>query len=345
MDRMIAVRKIKSAPGFELSEVEVPTPGKNDLLVEVQACSMCGTDIHIYNWEPPWSTGRFIPPKTIGHEVCGKIIDKGSSVNGFDIGDLVSAESHIYCGECDQCKAGNGHICRNLKFFSIDTDGFFAKYAIIPVQNAWKSNGMKPEIATLQESMGNSVYTVMAQDVKDKDVVVSGCGPTGLFAIGIAKALGAGRIFAIAGTELHMSIAKKMHADRVVDRHKEDPLKVIMDETENKGADVVLEMSGAEPALQTALKVVKPTGFVTVLGLPTKDITIDVSKMIVLKNLTFRGIYGRKIWDTWKMTSHLLNSGLNIEPIITHRLKLEDFEQGIAAMKSGQCGKVVMFPK
>ncbi len=345
-DTMIAVRKMKSAPGLEMRETPVPKPAEGELLIKVNACSMCGTDIHIYNWDPPWSTGRFVPPKTLGHEVCGTVIEKGKKAKNIEIGDLVSAESHIYCGRCAQCKAGNGHICENLKFFSIDTDGFFADYAILPVQNAWKNpKNMKPEIATLQESMGNSVYTVTAQNVKDKDVVVFGCGPTGLFSIGIAKALGAKNILAVAGTELHLKIAKKMGANRLIDRHNENPIKAIMDETNGKGSDVCLEMSGSPEALNQALAVVKPTGNVTVLGLPTKEVTIDVAKNIVLKDLTFRGIYGRKIWDTWKITSNLLKSGkVDITPVITHRLKLRDFEKGIEAMKAGNSGKVVMTP-
>jgi threonine 3-dehydrogenase len=344
-EKMIAIRKIKPAPGLELQEIEIPKPGKDELLIKVEACSMCGTDIHIYNWEPPWSTGRFVPPKTLGHEVCGTVIEKGKAVTNIDIGDSVSAESHIFCSACDQCKRGNAHICENLKFFSIDTDGFFAPYAILPVQNAWKNpKNMKHEIATLQESMGNSVYTVSSQNVKDKIMAVFGCGPTGLFAIGIARSMGAAKIIAVAGTDLHMKIAKKMGADVIINRHNEDPIKTIMDGTDGRGVDVALEMSGAPEALNQALKVVRPVGSVAVLGLPTKDVTIDVSKLIVLKDLTFRGIYGRKIWDTWEITSQLLKSGLDISPIITHRLKLENFEEGIQAMKSGQCGKVVMRP-
>ncbi len=344
-ETMMAVRKMKSAPGLELSEVPVPEPKNDELLIKVNACSMCGTDIHIYNWEPPWSTGRFVPPKTLGHEVCATVIEKGKNVKNIDVGDSVSAESHIFCSRCDQCRAGNAHICRNLKFFSIDTNGFFAKYAIIPEKNAWKNpKGMKPEIATLQESMGNSVYTVTSQEVKDKIVAVFGCGPTGLFAIGAARSLGAKKIIAVAGTEIHMKIAKKMGADIIINRHEQDPLEAIMSETDNKGADVALEMSGSEQALQQALKCVKPTGSVAVLGLPTKEISIDVSKQIVLKDITVRGVYGRKIWDTWKITSRLLKGGLDITPIITHRIKLEDFEKGIEAMKSGHCGKVVMTP-
>lgn len=346
MSSMQAVCKLKPGVGFELKEVSVPKPKQGELLVKVKATSLCGTDVHIYNWEPPWSEGRYVPPKIMGHEVCGEIIETGKGVNGFSVGDSVSAESHIYDGTCAQCMLGNQHICENLKFFSIDTDGFWAEFAIIPQQNAWKNpKTLKPEIATLQESMGNSVYTVEESNVKGKNVAVFGLGPTGQFAVGIAKALGAKKVFAVGGTKTHEKIAKQMKADEFINRHEKDVVKELKELTDGKGPDVALEMSGSKSALLQALQSVRPVGQVSVLGLPTKPIEIDVSKLIVLKDLVFRGIYGRKIWETWKTTSHLLNSGkLDISPIITHRLKLGEFEKGIQAMKSGESGKVVMFP-
>lgn len=345
MAEMRAVRKLRPAQGFELAAVEVPRPGAGELLIKVKATSLCGTDVHIYNWEPPWSQGRFLPPKTLGHEVCGEVLDMGQGVAGFQKGDSVSAESHIYCSSCRQCGMGNQHICEQLKFFSIDTDGFWAEYAVLPVQNAWKNPpGMKPEIATLQESVGNSVYTVEEAGVSGRVVAIFGLGPTGLFATGIAKALGARQVVTVGGTDIHRTIAKRMGADVVINRHEEDPVKRILELTGGLGADAALEMSGSGAALLQALDAVRPVGTVAALGLPTAPVTIDVSKKIVLKDLTFRGIYGRKIWDTWKTTSRLLKEGLDISPIITHRLKLEQFEEGIQAMKSGESGKVVLFP-
>lgn len=346
MEKMIAVRKMNPAPGLELSETEVPEPGKGKLLVEVTATSMCGTDVHIYNWEPPFGPGRLNPPITIGHEVVGKVIGIGEGVEGFADGDSVSAESHIYDNTCNTCKLGNVHICENIKFYGVDTNGFWAKYALIDISTAWKNPpSLPPEIATLQESMGNSVYTVEESNVKDKDVVIFGTGPTGLFSIAIAKAMGARKVMVVYGSDMHGKISKQMGADNLINRHEKDPVKEVLELTEGKGADVVLEMSGAEQAINNALDAVRPVGMVTVLGLPPKPLTIDISKKIVLKDLTFRGIYGRRIWDTWKTTSRLLSEGLDITPIITHRLKLDEFEKGIEAMKSGQSGKVVFFPK
>ncbi|MBU0953056.1 MAG: L-threonine 3-dehydrogenase [Nanoarchaeota archaeon] len=342
---MQAVRKLSPQPGFELVDIPEPTPGPRDLLVKVRATSMCGTDVHIYNWDPPWSTGRMSPPKTIGHEVCGEVIELGSDITGFEVGDLISAESHIFDDTCDLCKTNNKHICRNVKFYSIDTDGFWAEYALIPVVSAWKNpKDMNPEIATLQESMGNSVYTVAASNVKDKDVAIFGLGPTGLFSVGIAKALGAKTVYAVAGSKIHLDIAKKMGADVIINRHDGNPEQVIMDATDKLGVDVSLEMAGKDVALQQALNVLKPTGQVTILGLPTKEISLDVSKQIVMKDVTVRGIYGRRIWETWELTTKLLRDGLDISPIITHKLPLSKFQEGIDAMKSGESGKVVMFP-
>ena len=343
---MDSVRKTRPAKGLEFTKAEIPKPKPDEVLLEVKACSLCGTDIHIYNWDPPWSTRGIQFPRTLGHEVAGVVIEKGKNVKSLEMGDFVSAESHIYCGECDQCRLGNAHICRKLKFLGVDKDGGFAQYVAIPESIAWKNpKGMEPEIATLQESMGNSVYTVEAGNVAGKTVAIFGIGPTGLFATGIAKASGAREVIVIGGTKTHLGIAKKMGADVLINRHEKDAKKEIMEMTGGLGVDVSLEMSGNTEALKQSLEITKTTGKVVILGLPTKEVSIDVSKYIVLKDLEVRGIYGRKLWVTWKRTSELLNGKLDITPIITHKLKLEDFEKGVETMKSGESGKVVMFPK
>ena len=343
---MRAVRKLKPQPGFELTKVPVPKPGPGEVLIKVKAASLCGTDVHVYNWEPPWSEGRFTPPVTTGHEVCGEVAELGPGVTGLAVGDSVSAESHIACGSCEMCLTGNMHICQNIKFFSIDVDGFFAEYAILPVKNAWRNpKDMPVEIATLQESMGNSVYTVQASNVPGKNVAIFGSGPTGLFATGIAKAMGATNVMVVVGSEVHSRIAKQMGADHIINRHDQDPVDAIKALTNGMGADVVLEMSGHPVAINQSLKAARLTGQVTVLGLPPKPVEVNVSKDLVLKDLTVRGVYGRKTWETWLVTSRLLASGrVDIRPVITHRLPLESFEEGIKAMKAGESGKVVFFP-
>jgi len=345
MEKMQAVRKLKSEPGTELSEVEVPKPGKDELLIEVKAAPICGTDVHIYNLDPPWDE-KFKPPKTLGHEVAGEVIEVGKDVKGFSEGDLISCESHIYCGKCRQCRMGNAHICENLKFYSIDVDGFFTKYAVVYPQTAWKNpKGMDPIIASLQESLGNAVYTVQESNVEGKIVAIFGAGATGLFATRVCKAMGAKQVIVIGGTETHRRIAKEMGADVIINRHEQDPVKEVLALTGGLGADVSLEMAGKGSALQNALDAVRPVGQLTMLGLPKRPIEIDVSKKIVLKDLSFRGVYGRHIWKTWEKMSQLLKDGLDINPIITHKLPLEDFEKGIEAIKAGETGKIIILPK
>ena len=346
MVTMKAVRKMKEGPGLDLVAIPIPEPKAHEVLVKVKACSMCGTDLHIYNWEHPWSEGRIIPPRTIGHEVCGEVVEVGSEVTLVQEGDLVSAESHIFDNTCMQCRMGNMHICENLKFFGVDVDGFFAEYAVIPEANVWKNpHDMPVEIATLQESIGNSVYTVFSNPVTAKTVVVFGTGPTGQFAIGLLKAAGASQIIVVAGSKLHLDLAEKMGADVLINRHEKDPVREIMALTDGQGVDVLLEMSGSGTALNQGLKVLRPAGRASLLGLPTRDVCVDMSRDLIMKDITVRGIYGRKIWDTWLTTSRLIKSGqFDPTPVITHRIKLDEFEEGFEAMKSGKAGKVVMFP-
>jgi len=337
---------MKQGRGLELVTTRIPEPREHEVLVKVKACSMCGTDVHIYKWEHPWSEGRIKPPRTIGHEMCGEVVETGSEVTLVREGDIVSAESHIFDGKCMQCRMGNMHICQNLKFFGVDVDGFFAEYAVIPETNIWKNPPDMPvEIATLQESIGNSVYTVFSQEVTAKTVAVFGAGPTGLFAIGLLRAAGAASIIAVAGSDLHLDLARKMGADTVINRHESDPVREILELTDGQGADVFLEMSGSGAALNQGLRALRPKGRASILGLPTKNVCIDMSKDFVMKDITVRGIYGRRIWDTWLITSRLLSTGkFDPTPVITHRIRLDDFEQGFEAMKAGEAGKVVMFP-
>lgn len=344
---MVAVRKMESARGLTLTEVEVPKPGPADLLVKIKACSLCGTDVHIYNWDPPFSQGRLVPPKTLGHELCGEIVEIGSAVRGdFEIGDQVSAESHVACGTCWQCMNGNQHICQNIKFLGVDIDGSFAQYMALPAANAWKvPKSMPPEWASVQESFGNSVYTVEESRVSGKNVAIFGTGPTGLWSIMLCKLFGASLIAVVAGSEFHIKLAKQLGADAVINRHEQDVVKELKGLTNGVGFDVCLEMSGAGQALDHALKAVRACGQVSILGLPSKRTETDWSKDIVLKDLTIRGIYGRRMWQTWTTATNIMRSGkLDISPGITHRLPLEKFEEAINLASSGQAGKIVMLP-
>jgi len=352
---MLAVRKTKREVGFELVTIPIPEPDENEVLLKIKAVSLCGTDIHVHDWDPPFCEGRLTPPISTGHEVCGEVIKIGSNVTTLQIGDLVSAESHLPCvsqkdrrnlEQCNMCKMGNGHICEHVKFFSIDTQGFMSEYAVAPANILWKNPpDMKWEIASLLESLGNSVYTVAESNVEGKDVAVFGLGPTGLNSIAVCKKMGAQQIIAVAGTKKHMELAKLMGATTVIDRHNSDPVEEIRKLTDNCGVHVALEMSGNGNALRQSLQAVMTTGMVTILGLYNKPIELDVSKLIVLKDVTMRGIYGRKIWDTWELTSKLLNDGMDISSVITHRFDdLADFPKAVEAMHKGECGKCVFYP-
>lgn len=341
---MLAIRKMKPARGFDLVEKDIPNIGENDLLLKVKACSVCGTDLHIYNWEHPWDK-RVKPPITIGHEFAGEVVEMGRNVRGFEIGDNVSAESHIPCGYCHQCRTDMQHICSNLKILGVDTEGGFADYVSIPQSVAWKNpKGMSPQIACIQEPFGNAVYTVSSTNMLGKTVAVFGCGPIGLFSIGIARAGGATKIIAISGTDFHTQIAKKMGADIVLNRHDvKDMVKELKDLTDGIGVDVMLEMSGSGEALNQGLKSLKKGGEASVLGLPKEQVAVDWSNDIVLKDIRIHGVAGRLMYKTWFITSRLLSSGrVNVEPVITHKVKFQDFQKGIEDAIVGKAGKVVL---
>jgi threonine 3-dehydrogenase len=347
MAEMHAVRKTTAGPGLEYTTTEVPTIKPDEVLVKIKASSICGSDIHIYDWESPWDT-KITPPLTTGHEGCGEVVEVGSDVTTLVEGDFISAESHWHCGECDMCKAGLNHVCRNMRGMGMGgANGTFAQYLAIPARSVWKTDkSIPPKIATFQEPLGNAVYTVEEGDVEGKNVVVFGGGPIGLFSIGVAKALGAAKVLMVTGSPLHIELAKKMNADRVINRHEEDVLKEIKNETNEMGADVALEMSGAGAAIEQSIDALHTSGKLVALGLPTKPINLDWSSKIVLKDIELKGIYGRRIWDTWKTTTRLLSEKLiDIEPLITHEFKQSEFEKGFEAMKAHAAGKVILWPE
>lgn len=345
MGEMVAIRKLRPGSGLDLTSIKVPNIGKNDVLIKVKACSVCGTDIHIYNWEHPWSE-RIITPRTIGHELAGEVIEVGKNVNSVYAGDYVSVESHIVCGECVHCRTGMAHICEKVKILGIDTDGCFAEYVSVPGENVWKNpKNMSPEIATLQEPMGNSVYTVYSGNVSGKSVSIFGCGPLGLFAVGLARVAGAAKIIAVDLIDTRLKIAKEMGADLVIDTREQDVIKEIMDATDGIGADVFLEMSGSPVAIEQGFKTLRSGGNVVALGLPTGPVKLDWSKDVVLKLANIQGISGREMFNTWHMMSRILASGkLDISPIITHKFKLDEFEKAMEIAKSREAGKIILYP-
>src|ERR1700722_8614050 len=257
---MLAVVKPEAAPGAEIREVKIPVCGRNDVLVKVKVASICGTDLHIYEWDR-WAQGRIHPPLIPGHEFCGEVVALGDEVTSVKAGDFVSAEMHVACGKCLQCRTGEAHICQNVKIIGVDTNGAFAEYVVIPESNIWKLDpGIPQEYASILDPLGNAVHTVLAGEIAAKTVAVTGCGPIGLFAIAVARAVGATSVFAIEVNEHRGRIAREMQADYVLNPAKENVNDIIMEKTGGLGVDVVLEMAGHPDSIRTAFDIVRRRG-------------------------------------------------------------------------------------
>lgn len=342
---MKAIVKDQRAPGASLKEVPVPTIGDQEVLIQVKATSICGTDVHIYAWDE-WSQSRVKPPYVFGHEFAGIVVETGKLVKNIEVGDHVSAETHIVCGHCPQCLNGQAHICANTEIIGVDRDGCFAEYVALPAENIWKNDKALPfDVASVQEPFGNAVHTVLAGETAGKTVAVIGCGPIGIMAVGVAKATGASQVIAFDLNDYRLDLAKEMGATTVVNSMNEDPLEVVAKLTNGNGVDVVCEMSGHPIAMNQGFKMVTNGGRVSILSLPVKPVEIDVTNDIVFKGITVQGITGRRMYETWQQVSGLLSSGqVDVKPMITHHMALEDFEKGFNLMIEGKCGKVVLHP-
>jgi threonine 3-dehydrogenase len=340
---MNAVVKTKRTKGIEFVKVIAPRIGPRDVLIKVTLASICGTDVHIYDWTH-WARHRFTPPRIIGHEFVGIVEKIGDEVTRVTIGDRVSAESHISCGHCYQCSNGYSEVCRNLKLLGVDYDGAFSEYLVLPERVLWKNDSNIPDKwATIQEPFGNAIDTVMAEDVSAKTVLILGAGPIGLFATGIARASGASLIIVSDPNNYRLAISKKMGAHMALNPGKKDITPLILDATNNNGVDVVLEFSGNNQALNQGLKVITPGGRISILGIYEKRVSIDLNKEVIFKKIRIYGITGRKVFSTWHKTSRFLSSGIvNPDPILTHRFLLKDYEKGIKLMRDGKCGKVIL---
>ena len=342
---MQAVVKAKAAPGIELQEVPIPSPGPGQVLVKVQAASVCGTDLHIFNWDP-WAQGRIHPPLIPGHEFAGVVAGRGRGVTTVKEGDLVSAEMHVACGKCMQCRIGEAHICQHVRILGVDEDGAFAEFAIIPETNIWKLSPQIPhEYASLLDPLGNAVHAVLSGPIAAQTVAVTGCGAIGLFSIAVAKACGAAKVFAVEVNEHRRAVAAQMGADVVMNPATEDVVARIKDETDGTGVDVLLEMSGVATAIRTGFAALRTGGRASLLGIPSKPFELDFARDIIFKGAIVLGINGRKMFETWFQMEALLATGkLNLEPVITHRLRLSEFEQAMELLKTGEAIKVVLRP-
>ncbi len=324
-----------------------PTPGPRDVIVKVAATSLCGTDAHIYRWDE-WAQRRIRPPRIIGHEVCGHVVEIGREVSLVKTGDYVAAESHITCGQCFQCRTGQAHVCKNYHILGIDRDGSYAEYVALPEGVLWRTaSDIPPEFACVQEPLGNAVDAALAEDLTGHTVLVTGCGPTGLFAAAVARVSGAAVIIATDVSDYRLGIAKQLGVDRTVNVKTEGPEAVgdaIRDLTAGEGVDAALEMSGDPAALHQAFRAVKNGGRVTLFGIPTGQVCFDLPNEIIFKGIRVYGVTGRRLFGTWYRLAGLFKAGLNIRPVITHSFPMDEFATGFELIRSGQCGKVVLFP-
>ena len=346
--KMKAIAKMRPEPGLELVEWDIPVPDHHEVLVKVKAAAICGTDLHIYNWDQ-WSASRIHPPMVTGHEFCGEVVEVGDEVTLCKVGDFVSAESHIYCGVCPVCRNGQPHVCANLKILGIDTQGAFAEYACIPESIAWKNDpSLDPKMAAILEPLGNAVYAVLAEPIAGRSVCIIGDGPAGLSAVAVAKAAGAAKIFHIGMIPFRMAIGKQLGADVCLNINEHsDCVTNILDETSGFGVDVVVEMTGSEKGISDGLRALRKGGRYSAFGLPSGRVSVDFNDGIIFKGARLLGINGRLLWETWNQMAGLLGSGaLDPRPVVTHTIALEDFDSGFKAMNSVErtVGKVVMFP-
>lgn len=345
-EKMLAVMKATPAPGATIAETTVPKPGKGEVLVKVRAASICGTDIHIYDWDEGMSK-RVKPPMIFGHEMCGEILELGEGVrSGVKPGDLVSAETHIACGHCFQCRTGNKHICENVKILGIDTNGCYAEYAVIPAENAWVNDAsLPPEVATAQEPLGNAVHVLLTESVEGKSVAIFGCGPIGLCAVQLAKNLGASAVYAVDVKPYRLEMAKKMGANLVVNARESDAVSEIIHANGGRKVDVFVEVSGNPQAFQQGFKALRAGGRASILGVFAKPVEIDVTNDIVFKAARVYGVNGRKMFETWFQAREFLRKGfVDLRKIITHKFPLAEFDKAMQLMKSGDCGKIVLTP-
>jgi threonine 3-dehydrogenase len=342
---MKALRKMRAGRGLSMESAPVPAIGAADVLVRVKTASICGTDLHIYGWDR-WSQGRIKPPLTLGHEFCGVVESVGEDVAAVKAGDFVSAEMHVNCGHCRQCRLGEAHICQNLRIIGIDQDGAFAEFVKIPASNIWKLDAAIPEhYGAILDPLGNAVHTVLAGPIAGQTVLVTGCGPIGLMSIAVAKACGSSTVFATETNENRRAMAKKMGADVVLNPAAEDAVARILAETNGTGVDALLEMSGNPTAIQQGFKGLRAGGRASLLGIPTENVPLDLVNDVIFKGATVQGIYGRRMYGTWVQMTALLKAGrLNLEPLFGEREPLEKFENAFAKLQGGLAGKILLFP-
>jgi len=338
--RVKALVKASAGPGFVLKDVPEPRIRDDEVLIRVRRAGVCGTDVHIYEWDA-WAQGRVRPPIVVGHEFAGEVAQVGRLVTDVREGDRVTAEGHIVDGRCLLCRTGNAHVCPFTRIIGVDRDGCFAEYIAMPATNVWHlDDTVSFDVGGIHDPMGNAFHTALTADIPGATVLVTGCGPIGIFAVGICKAAGASRIIATDVNDKRLALAKRMGAHDTV--RPEQAREVVMGHTDNLGVDVVLEMSGVPSAIHQAFELVRVGGRVQMLGIPAKPMELNFATEVIFKGVTIYGVVGRRMYDTWHQMTRFLRSGLfDPTPVITHRFPLEAAEEAIRAIKSGEAGKVI----
>jgi threonine 3-dehydrogenase len=338
---MKALVKSKREPGLWLEEIEAPRPGMNDVLIRVLRAGICGTDVHIYNWDD-WAQRTIPVPMAIGHEFVGEVIEAGSNVADFHAGDIVSGEGHVVCGRCRNCLAGRRHLCARTMGVGVNRPGAFAEYIVLPMTNIWRHlPAVDLDIAAIFDPFGNAVHTALSFPVLGEDVLITGAGPIGLMAAAVVRHAGARFVVVTDMNAFRLDLAKKMGATIAHDVSKGLLADVQTQLGMTEGFDIGLEMSGNANAFRDMIGTMSHGAKIAMLGIPDKEMSIDW-RTVVFNMLTIKGIYGREMYETWYQMTVMLQSGLDISPVITHRFNFRDFDKGFAAMKSGESGKVIL---
>jgi threonine 3-dehydrogenase len=338
---MKALVKAKRDVGLEMQDVPFPTIGINDCLIRVEKTGICGTDLHIYNWDA-WAQKTIPVPMVVGHEFVGEIVEVGSNVTDFFPGEIVSGEGHVVCGRCRNCLAGRRHLCKDTQGVGVNRTGAFAEYIALPMTNVWHHRpDIDRDIASIFDPLGNAVHTALAFECLGEDVLITGAGPIGLMATAVVKHAGARHVVVSDVNPFRLDLARKMGASLAFDPRERDMADVQKELNMREGFDVGLEMSGSPAALRTMLASMCHGGKIAMLGIPSEQIAIDWN-LVVFNMLTIRGIYGREMYETWYKMTVLLESGLDISPVITHRFHYTEFEKGFQAMQTGLSGKVIL---
>jgi threonine 3-dehydrogenase len=335
-----ALVKQTAGPGFVLRDVPDPLIRDDEVLIRVRRAGVCGTDVHIYEWDD-WARSRCRPPFVVGHEFAGDVVQVGALVTAVREGDRVTAEGHIVDGHCMLCRTGNAHICPHTRIIGVDRDGCFAEYIAMPSTNIWQLHEtISYDVGGIHDPMGNAVHTALTADIPGSSVLITGCGPIGLFAVGICRAAGASLVIASDPNRGRLDLARTMGAHLTVPPEEVDA--AVRGATDGLGVDVVLEMSGVAPAVKQAFTLVRAGGRVQMLGIPSREIPVDFAHDVIFKGITIYGVVGRRMYDTWHQLTRLLRSGeFDPTPVITHRFHLEEADAAIAAIRAGDAGKVI----